>query len=340
MATGTSRIPWERDDRPLLLAEVGGNHEGDFEAACRLCDLAIGSGADYVKFQIYSADGLVNPRESPERHRHFRRFELSPDQHLAVAERCRSAGVGYCASVWEPGALEWIDSRLDFYKIGSGDLTNWPLIAEFAERGKPILLSTGLATLEEILQTITFIRRTNPAYEAPGRIALLQCTTMYPSGDGEANLRAIDTLRAATGLAVGYSDHTEGSLALLGAAARGARILEFHFTDRRAGRSFRDHAVSLEPDEVRVLEGQLRRLTTMLGDGVKRPTTGEMDAGHVESFRRALYCSRPLKAGEAICCQELVALRPNHGVDARHFRDLEGRVVARDTEPFEPIMVE
>jgi N-acetylneuraminate synthase/N,N'-diacetyllegionaminate synthase len=336
----TGRIPWDRNDRPLLLAEIGGNHEGSYDAACRLCDLAIASGADYVKFQIYTGDGLVNPRESAARHQHFRRFELSREQHLSLAERCRAAGVGYCASVWEPAALEWIDEYLDFYKIGSGDLTAWPLIARFAERGKPMLLSTGLSTLQEVVDTVAFIRDLNRSYETAGRLVLLQCTAMYPIEDEDANLRAMDTMRAETGLDVGYSDHTRGSLALLVAAARGARVLEFHFTDQREGKVFRDHAVSLTCDEVRLLESQLLRMAIMMGDGVKRPMPCEVESGHLESFRRAVYCPLPLKAGDSIRAQDLVSLRPNHGVDARRFRDIDGQIVRKDLEPFEPLSFE
>ena len=336
----TVQPPWRRLGRPLLVAEIGGNHEGDPAAAVRLCDEAIASGADYVKFQIYSADGLVSPRESPDRHRHFRTFELAPEQHLALARRCLEAGVGYCASVWDEAALQWIDDHLDFYKIGSGDLTAWPLIESFARRGKPIALATGLATLEEVVDTVAFIREVNPLYRAEGTIVLLQCTAMYPIEDDAANLRAMDTLHAATGLDVGYSDHTRGSLALVVAAARGARFLEFHFTDTREGKTFRDHHVSLTRDEVRDLKSQIERVAVLLGDGVKRPMPCEIENGHPESFRRGLYSRRPLRAGEPINRDDLVALRPNHGVDARAYRQVPGKIVRRDTAAFEAIDLE
>ena len=332
--------PWSRRDRPLLVAEIGGNHEGDAAAARRLCDLAITSGADYVKFQIYTGDDLVSPREAPDRHAHFGRFQLTRDEHLALAETCRQAGVGYCASVWHVAALDWIDEHLDFYKIGSGDLTAWPLVARFAERGKPIVLSTGLATLQEVVESVAFIRGVNRRYEAADALVLLQCTAMYPIEDDAANVRAMDTLREATGAEVGYSDHTRGSLALLVAAARGARVLEFHFTDTREGRMFRDHEVSLTAAEVGDLKAQLERLGALLGDGVKRPMPCEIETGHVSSFRRALYSRRPLKAGESIRETDLVALRPNHGVDARLFRGVAGRTVRRDTAAFEALDLE
>jgi N,N'-diacetyllegionaminate synthase len=163
---------------------------------------------------------------------------------------------------------------------------------------------------------------------------------MYPIDDDAANLRAMDTLREATGLDVGYSDHTRGNLALIAAAARGARILEFHFTDTREGRTFRDHQVSLTLDEVRELSSQVDRLTALLGDGDKRPMACEIGTGHVTSFRRALYSRRALRAGESIRAEDLVALRPNHGIDARRFKEIVGRRVARDTAAFEAIELE
>jgi N-acetylneuraminate synthase/N,N'-diacetyllegionaminate synthase len=332
--------PWARGPRPLLIAEIGGNHEGDFDAACRLCDMAASSGADYVKFQIYTGDSLVSPVESPDRHRHFDRFSLSREQHLSLARRCRSAGVGYCASVWDATAIEWIDEYLDFHKVGSGDLTAWPLLESIAATGKPIVLSTGLSTLQDVVDTVGFVRAANPRYAGHGHIALMQCTAMYPIDDDAANLRAMDTLREATGLDVGYSDHTRGNLALIAAAARGARILEFHFTDTREGRTFRDHQVSLTLDEVRELSSQVDRLTALLGDGDKRPMACEIGTGHVTSFRRALYSRRALRAGESIRAEDLVALRPNHGIDARRFKEIVGRRVARDTAAFEAIELE
>lgn len=325
---------WAGRHGPLLIAEIGGNHEGDFDAALRMADLAIGSGADVVKFQIYTGDTLVSPVESPDRHRHFQRFELAPEQHIALARHCRAAGRDYNASVWDLDALDWLDPYLTFYKIGSGDLTAYPLLEGFARRGKPILLSTGLSDLEEVADAVRLIRRVNPAYASPGMLALLQCTSMYPTSPDEVNLLAMDALAAATGCPVGYSHHTPDGLALLAAVARGAAVLEFHFTDRREGQSFRDHAISLMAEEVRELAGQVERIRRLLGQPGKAPTPGERESGHVTSFRRAVYSRRPLRAGECVRREDLVVLRPNHGVDARAFEDAIGRAVARDTPAF------
>ena len=326
--------PWQGRFGPLLIAEIGGNHEGDFDAAMRMTDLAIASGADVVKFQIYTGDSLVSPVESPDRHRHFQRFELSQEQHIALAKRCQAAGRIYNASVWDLSVLEWLDPYLTFYKIGSGDLTAYPLLKGFAQRGKPILLSTGLSTLDEVIDAVRVIRQANPAYHAPNMLALLQCTSMYPTAPDEVNLRAMDTLAANCTCPVGYSHHTQDQLALLAAVARGASVLEFHFTDQREGRSFRDHAISLMADEVSVLARDCERICKMLGQPDKAPTAGERNSGHIESFRRAVYYNTSLRAGEKLQREHMVVLRPNHGVDARMFEEAVGQVITCDTPAF------
>jgi N-acetylneuraminate synthase/N,N'-diacetyllegionaminate synthase len=331
--------PWSGAHGPLLIAEIGGNHEGDFVYARRLTELAISSGADAVKFQLYRGATLVNALESPDRYTHFKRFELEREQHLELAEMCRTAGVAYLASVWDLDMLEWIDPHLAFYKVGSGDLTAYPILREFARRGKPMIVSTGLSTLDEVVAAVGFIQSVNDAYRAADRLALLQCTSMYPIEDRDANLRVMDTLRERTGLAVGYSDHTRGRTALFVAAARGADVLEFHFTDDRSGKTFRDHQVSLTADEVRTLCADLDHLRVLLGDGVKRPLPSEIETGHVTSFRRAVYCRHAIRQGQIIGADDLVVLRPNHGVDARQFDDLVGKRAARDLQALERVEV-
>lgn len=335
----SSRI-WRGRHGPLLIAEIGGNHEGDFNAALRLTDLAIESGADVVKFQIYTGDTLVSPVEAPDRHAHFRRFELTPEQHLAIARRVLDAGLRYNASVWDPAALAWLDPVLDFHKIGSGDLTASPVLRAHARLGKPMLLSTGLATLAEVRAAIDVVRAESPIHARDGMLALLQCTSLYPTPEPEANLRAMDTLRAATGLTVGYSNHTPGVLPLLVAAARGSEVLEFHFTDRREDRTFRDHAISLTRDEVRRLVADLGAIARLLGSDEKVPTAGEIETGHLRSFRRAVYARRDLAAGEELRAEDLVVLRPNHGVDARDFEKVVGRRVRRATPAFAALDLE
>ena len=319
------RSVWQGRHGPLLIAEIGGNHEGDFAYAERLTDLAIGAGADVVKFQVYYADDLVNRRESPDRHAHFQRFELAPEQHVRLAERCAAAGVDYLASVWSTAPLEWLDAYLPFYKIGSGDLTAHDLLRDFAARGKPMVLSTGLSTIDEVVAAVEVVRSVDDGFAGGDRLAVLQCTSTYPLPKQDANLRAIDTIRRHTGATVGYSDHTTDTQAMAAAVAMGAEVLEFHFTDTKEGKTFRDHHVSLTPEELGRFTVELDDLQLLLGSGTKEPLPSEIEAGHPESFRRAVYYVRPLPAGTVITRDDLVLLRPNHGLDAARLDEAIGR---------------
>lgn len=320
--------PFRGSHGPLLIAEIGGNHEGDFDTARRLADLAIESGADAVKFQVYFGDTMVSVRESPDRNAHFRKFELTPDQHLALAEQVRAAGRAYVASVWDLDAFGWIDPVISLYKVGSGDLTAPQFLEAAARTGKPMILSTGLSAMTEVEAAIDFVRSGHPAYRDPRMLAVLQCTSMYPIAPSDAHLSVMQEL-AALGVTVGYSDHTVGRRALEVAAALGAQVLEFHFTDRKLGRSFRDHQLSLERDDVRHLIRALDEITVLKGTPEKIPLPIELANGHVESFRRAVYPSRTIEPGEVLGEDNLCVLRPNHGIDARDYGRLLGRRARR-----------
>lgn len=329
--------PWRGRSGPLMIAEIGGNHEGDFAIAKAMAEQAIGSGVDCVKFQIYLGDTLVSPVESPNRHKHFQRFELLPEQHVELAEICRRAGVQYLSSVWDMGMLDLVDSYMDIYKVGSGDLTAWPILRELARRGKPMLLSTGLATLDDIVQTVDRIQTFDARYREPEWFCLLQCTSMYPIPGSDAQLRVMDTLREATGLSIGYSDHTVGSDAIRAAVAMGAQVIEFHFTDTREGKEFRDHKVSLTAPEVTQLMKDVAQITAFRGTGVKVPQESELANGHVVSFRRGVYAKRNLAPGEIVGSSDLVLLRPAHGTDARDYEVVVGAKVKKDIKPFAAI---
>lgn len=322
--------PWKGKHGPLLIAEIGGNHEGDFDYALKLTDLAIESGADYIKYQVYSGDSLVSRLEGAQRNAHFKKFELSREQFIALAERCQAADTGFMASVWNIDYLSWIDEYMSIYKIGSGDLTAYPVIREIAKTGKPIILSTGLATLQEVLDTIDFIQTFDDRYRRPEFLSILQCTSMYPIPYEDANLSVMTLLKQATQLPTGYSDHTEGSTALEIAVAMGAEILEFHFTDEREGKEFRDHKVSLTQKEVKTLTKKIEEIRALQGNPLKRPL--EIEGEHRVSFRRAVYPARNLPVGSIIKAEDLITLRPNHGIDAIYFDSLIGRKLITDVQ--------
>jgi N-acetylneuraminate synthase/N,N'-diacetyllegionaminate synthase len=329
-----------RDNAAFFIAEIGGNHEGDFDYALRLCDLAIGSGADAVKFQIYGGDSLVSCVSSPDRHAHFKKFELAREQHIALAERVRAAGRYYMASVWDEEMLAWIDPYIEIHKVGSGDLTCYSMLAALAATGKPIILSTGLANLDEVRDAVDFIGSQDASYVAERRLALLQCTSAYPTPDHAANLRAITTLADVFRLPVGYSDHTVGTEAIELAYALGARIIEKHFTDTREGKTFRDHKISLTEDEVRQLLARLRRDECLLGSAEKTLTEAEAEAEHEISFRRGLHAGRRIEVGEKLTRENMVALRPCVGLCASQFYQVLGRRAARALDRLAPIKAE
>ncbi len=321
----------QEPEYPVLIAEIGGNHEGDFDYAQRLVRLACETPADMIKLQVYTGDTLVSELEDPNRNRHFKRFELSRDQHETLISLIRNAGKQYLCSVWDPSALVWIDPHVTMYKVGSGDLTAYPMLRRLAATSKPILLSTGLSTLQEIQDTVQYLRNLNPFYEQSEAITLLQCTSMYPIADTDAHLHVMDLFKTTIpGVRIGYSDHTIGHRALQIAALRGAQVLEFHFTDRREGQTFRDHAVSLLPEEVFQLHAAIRSDAAFLGVAQKQPLSIEIEHDHVTSFRRAVYPSRDIRSGELLGDHNLTVLRPNRGIDARDYDRLIGKTAKTD----------
>ncbi len=324
-------------NKPLLIAEIGGNHEGDFNYATKLTKLACESGADAVKFQIYTGDTLVSPIEDSERNKHFKKFELSMHEYISLAKICDSYNVDFTSSIWDSSVIKWIDKYMSFYKIGSGDLTAYPLLKEIAILGKPIVLSTGLSTFDEVKESIKFIQKINPIYNSPKNLAVLQCTSMYPIQIGDANLKVMHKYKKEFGLSIGYSDHTEGDKAVKQAINMGADVIEFHFTDSRKGKKFRDHKVSFTKDEVKSLVDYVKQVDLINGSENKKPLKSELDSGHTISFRRAVYPFKNIKKGEALSENNLTVLRPNHGIDARNYFNILGKKAKRDLSEFEKL---
>lgn len=320
-----------------LIAEIGGNHEGNFDYAQRLNALAIGSAANVVKYQLYTGGTIANRLIDPGRFEHFKKFELKKEQHEILAKQCISAGKEYLASVWDIDFLNFIDPYLKRYKVGSGDLTNKLLIEEFCKRGKPIILSTGLAHFDEVESCVKFIRSQSEFYSASGSISIMQCTSMYPINESDANLSVIPTYMNLQNITPGYSDHTKGIDALVYSVALGARILEFHFTDDRSGKTFRDHSVSLTQKEVHDLKLKLEGLDTLYGNSFKLPLKIEMESDHIKTFRRGIYFNRDVKAGEVVNNLDLVALRPNQGISAWDADKIIGKKCLIDIEKLRPL---
>lgn len=321
---------WFKSDKNpvFFIAEIGGNHEGNFETARKMLRLAAESGADAAKFQIYTGETLVNGSLSPDRVAHFNRFMLPLNQYQDLAEEAKRLGILFMASVWNYEGLDVLGSQISIHKVGSGDLTYYPMLKALVDTDKPIILSTGMATLDEVKDAHHFIRSVNPTFVKEGKLALLQCTSMYPIPDEDANLSAMPLLQAATGCPVGYSDHTVGALALEVAVAMGAQILEKHFTDSREGKTFRDHQLSLTKDEVKSFLERARSIKRLQGNASKEVMPSEKE--HRVSMRRGVFPARDLPKGTIIRAEDLVFLRPSIGVDAREYNQLIGKKTTVD----------
>lgn len=314
----------------FFIAEIGGNHEGKFEYAKRLTELALDSGADAIKFQFYTGDSLVCKQESPDRNAHFKKFELSDEENLALIKMVNDGGAIPMASVWSLDMLKWANPHLTYHKVGSGDLTCYPMLAALVETKKPIILSTGLSSLAEVASAVKFIEKCNASYISDRKLALLQCTSSYPTPDEDVNLAAMQSLKNEFGLPVGYSDHTIGSDAIEAAVAMGAEIIEKHFTDTREGKTFRDHMIALTSEEIKKSLSKMSRISIFTGADEKKLTKSEQEAEHHISFRRSIYASDRIKTGEKFTKDNLSVLRPFHGICASCFEDVLGCKAKRD----------
>ena len=332
---------FKKDNDLFVIAEIGGNHEGNFDYAKHLLAEAIESGAHAVKFQIYRADKIVSPVEGSDRNAHFKKFELKDEQFFELANIAKSAEVQFLASLWDSDSLATYDPILPMHKVGSGDLTNYPLLISLVRTGKPIIISTAMATLEEVNDTVAFVESVDPAIVSDGRLCIMHCVAMYGEPKDEfAELGAITALRDAfPGVPIGYSDHTIGTYACELAVALGVRTFEIHFTDDKT-REFRDHQLSVTKDEMQEFIANARRAITLMGRGVKAPVESIETPERIQQFRRAVYFKRDLPAGHQVCEEDIVTLRPNVGIDARKFSSLLGRKLRVDKRAYEALAEE
>lgn len=310
-----------------LIAEIGGNHEGDFQYAKTLVQAACKTEVDAVKLQIYSPDLLVNRKLDPGRWEHFKRFSLTADQYKELFEIIHKAGKHTCASVWSLEELEIHEAHIDILKVGSGDLNNAPMLRALATLGKPLVVSTGLATNRQINFACKTILETG---FPPEMLSVLQCTSMYPIPQIEANLAVMDGLKDQLGCIIGYSDHTVGYETLLDSISAGARVLEFHFSDNTSNANFRDHLVSLDEANIAEFVVKMRERMARLGSPGKHLTLLERSRNHDVSFRKGLFVRRDITKGHVIEADDLITLRPLEGIDASDYYELIGKTALCD----------
>jgi N,N'-diacetyllegionaminate synthase len=323
----------------FVIAEAGVNHNGDLDLALRLCDAAKAAGADAVKFQTFRAQDLVVPgaptagyqaRQTGEQDQFamLQRLELSEAQHRQIQEHCHAVGIEFFST---PFSLDAVDLLVGLgvkrLKLSSGELTHRALVEHAAATQLPLLMSTGMATMAEIVEAVGWVHAARGHLR---EVVVLHCTSSYPAPDETLNLRAMHQMADQLGVAVGYSDHSLGIEAPLAAVALGAGVIEKHLT-LDCTMPGPDHSASLEPDGfARMVQG-IRRVSTMLGDGVKAPRPDELDTARVA--RRSVVITQAIAAGTLLTPDLLACRRPATGIAPRDLPRLVGRRVRQAMAP-------
>jgi N,N'-diacetyllegionaminate synthase len=331
---GTKRI----GDSIFIIAEVGVNHNGSLKRALRMVDEAARSGADAVKFQTFTPELLVSkqaPKADYQKGSSGRnqlemlvRLALSHEHFQELSKRAEKRHILMLSTAFDEESVDFLETlNVPAYKIGSGDLTNFPLIEHVAKKGKPVILSTGMGTLDEVSRAVAAIRE-----QGNQRVILLQCVSSYPSDPAASNLRAMQTLREAFHVPVGFSDHTLGIEVALAAAALGAVVIEKHFTLSRK-LTGPDHKASLEPEDFKQMVRGVRTVEEALGKPEKVPTEEEMKMRLVS--RRSIVAWKEIGKGEVITREMLAMKRPGTGIQPSDLPSLLGKRAARRIKPDE-----
>lgn len=319
----------------FVMAEAGVNHNGDLGLAKKLVDRAVEARVDAIKFQSFKAERLASasaPKASYQlqgTHRDesqqqmLRRLELSEQAQRELAGYCSRCGILFLSSPFDEESADLLEKlEVPAFKIPSGELTHLPFIRAVATKGKPMLVSTGMATLKEVQEAVATIQEVNQE-----GLVLLHCVSAYPAQACDANLKAMETLRERFHVPVGFSDHTQGDSVALAAVALGACVVEKHFTlDRNLPGP--DHRTSLEPDEMTHLVREIRRVESALGDGRKEPRTCELDTAAVA--RKSLVAARPIPRGAVLTAESIAVQRPGTGLPPSMRDQFLGREAACD----------
>ncbi len=320
----------------FIIAEAGSNHNGSLGQAKKLIDVAAEAGADAVKFQTYYADTLysrhtpVFPGEDKPPYEVVKKCELPRAWQLELARYVRERGLIFLSTPFDYQAVDELDSLgVPAFKWASSEINDLPLLKYAAAKGKPMLISTGMCNLADVQEAVEAVRSTGN-----NDIILLHCTALYPTPPDQVNLRAMDTLREAFHLPVGFSDHTLGLTASIAAVARGARVIEKHFTLNRQLEG-PDHKFALEPEELKDLVKAIREVEACLGSPEKRPTLGE--EAKLPLSRRSIIAAVDIPKGRTITSDMLIIKRPGYGIPPKFLDVVVGRQARADIPKDTPI---
>ena len=323
-------------NRTIIIAEAGVNHNGSLDLAKQLVEKAAGAGADYVKFQTFKTENLVtgnaskadyqiqNTGNNDSQFDMLKKLELSEADHYALIEHCEKHHIKFISTPFDMESIDFLaGTGMDFFKIPSGEITNYPYLKHIAQKGLPIVLSSGMATIEEIRNCLNTLLKFGADKDM---IALLHCTTEYPTPMEEVNLNAMTTLREEFQIPVGYSDHTQGIEVAIAAVALGARIIEKHFTlswDMEGP----DHVASLEPHELKAMVDAIRNIEKALGNGGKLPAPSEIKNKAIA--RKSIVAKCPIKENEELTEDNITVKRPGDGISPMRWKEVIGTKAKR-----------
>ncbi|TRX70543.1 N-acetylneuraminate synthase [Carboxylicivirga sp. M1479] len=321
----------------LIIAEAGVNHNGDIELAKQLVEVAADCGADYVKFQTFKAENLVSKTAEQAEYQKqntgmvesqydmLKKLELSATDHQILMEHCKKHGIKFLSTGFDQESLLFLESiGMELWKIPSGELTNLPYLEYMASQAQPLILSTGMASKQEIADAIEVLCSKGKSKE---EITVLHCTTEYPTPMGEVNLKAMHDLEKSFACRVGYSDHTKGIEVPIAAVALGATVIEKHFTlDNSLPGP--DHKASLEPMEFKDMVKGVRNIERALGTGIKAPTLSELKNKSIA--RKSIHLQGNLREGHILTADDLEMKRPGDGISPMKMNEVLGKTACRE----------
>lgn len=335
------------NDAVFIIAEAGVNHNGDIDIAKKLVDVAVDAGADAVKFQTFKAESLVN-RSAPKADYQIRNtgnnksqfemleaLELKTEEFRGLYEYCNSRDIQFLSSPFDLESIDFLsDLNLSLFKIPSGEITNLPYLRKIGRLGSRVVLSTGMADLDEVRAAVDILTGEGMPLS---NIDIMHCITEYPAPVQDVNLMAMATVKDAfPGIKVGYSDHTEGFEIALAAVAMGARLLEKHFTlDKNLEGP--DHRISLDPLELKTMIKSIRNVEKALGDGEKRPTSSEIANRSV--VRKSIVASRFIKKGDVFSESNITTKRPGTGISPMRWDEVVGVIAQHNFEEDEMVLL-
>lgn len=323
----------------FIIAEAGVNHNGQDDLAYTLVDKAFEAGADAIKFQTFSADKVVQKSAAKAQYQQaatgggsqydmLKKLEMSPELHEGLMAHCAKLGIEFMSTPFDADSADFLVTHgMKHMKIPSGEITNHVFLRHLAGLGVPLILSTGMATTDEITEAVDVLHAHWSGTEAlEDTLTILHCTSNYPTAPEHVNLRAMATIGTLTGMPIGYSDHTLGIAVCPAAVALGAQVLEKHFTlDRKMEGP--DHKASLEPDELKAMIDHVRIIEAALGSAEKGPTETEHEMRVLA--RRSIAAGRNIPAGTTLSADDLVLLRPATGILPKHYDSIIGRQTTR-----------